>query len=111
MLALRSVRGVALSLTFFSCVVYGVPGDLNHQAQLQSSSQPWTEACLPFDQAAVAQANLTTKELAAVSELCYRPDLLPNLFLGTDSDRGIPPGVHCTPTKWYLPVHIHQIGY
>ena len=100
MLALRSVREIALSLTLYSCVVYGISGDVEHQAQLHSSSQPWTEACLPFGEAAVAQANLTAKELAAVPELCYRPDLLPNLVLGTDSDRGIPPGVHCTPTKW-----------
>ena len=101
MLTLHRLCVLFLLIAFRAYPALSAVDNSKHQASLQGSTQPWTETCLPFDQAAVAQANLTAKELATLPELCYRPDLLPNLFLGTDSDRGIPPGVHCTPTKWY----------
>lgn len=66
-----------------------------------ADSEPSSKLCIPFSKEAVASANLTEAEQSILPELCYQPDLAPHLF-GTEDDRGIPPGVECTPVQWYM---------
>lgn len=68
---------------------------------IAGDSEPSSRLCIPFSKAAVASANLTEAEQSILPELCYQPDLAPHLF-GTEDDRGIPPGVDCTPVQWYM---------
>ena len=63
------------------------------------SSEPWSKACIPFSEEDVASANLTDSEKLILPDLCYQPDLTPHLF-ETQDERGIPPGVDCTPVQW-----------
>lgn len=68
---------------------------------IAGKSEPSSKLCIPFSKADVASANLTEAEQSILPELCYQPDLAPHLF-GTEDDRGIPPGVQCTPVQWYM---------
>ena len=62
----------------------------------------WTSLCIPFSEDDIASANLSQQEQSILPDLCYRPDLTPHIF-GSEEDRGIPPGVDCTPIEWYMP--------
>ena len=68
-------------------------------SSLAGNSKPSSELCVPFSEEAVASANLTEAEQSILPELCYQPELAPHVF-GTEDDRGIPPGVDCTPFQW-----------
>ena len=69
-------------------------------SSIAGNSQPSSSLCVPFSKESVASANLTEAEQSILPELCYQPELAPHLF-GTEDDRGIPPGVDCTPVQWY----------
>ncbi len=66
------------------------------------TAETWNSLCIPFSQDAIASANLSQQEQSILPDLCYRPDLTPHIFR-SEEDRGIPPGVDCTPIEWYLP--------
>lgn len=66
------------------------------------TAEAWTSLCIPFSEDDIASANLSQQEQSILPDLCYRPDLTPQIF-GSEEDRGIPPGVDCTPIEWYMP--------
>ena len=66
------------------------------------TAETWNSLCIPFSQDAIASANLSQQEQSILPDLCYRPDLTPHIF-GSEEDRGIPPGIDCTPIEWYMP--------
>lgn len=87
-----------LSLTLLFLVVFGSSSQLISQSA-DLSVEPWTKLCIPFSEDAVASANLTEQERSILPDLCYQPDLTPHIFQ-SEEDRGIPPGVDCTPIEW-----------
>jgi len=66
------------------------------------TAEAWNSVCIPFSEDDIASANLSQQEQSILPDLCYRPDLTPHIFR-SEEDRGIPPGVDCTPIEWYLP--------
>ena len=78
-------------------------------SSIAGNSRPSSELCIPFSEEAVASANLTEAEQSILPELCYQPELAPHLF-GTEDDRGIPPGVDCTPFQWCTSVATLQMS-
>ena len=90
---------VQISFTFAASIQ-------NKISSLSASSDSWSDLCIPFSEEAVTSANLTEAEKSVLPDICYQPGLAPHLF-GTQDNRGIPPGVDCTPVEWYgccLPV-------
>lgn len=63
------------------------------------TAETWNSLCIPFSEDDISSANLSQQEQSILPDLCYRPDLTPHLFR-SEEDRGIPPGVDCTPIEW-----------
>ena len=90
----------SLSLSVLSVALQFLAASSQLSAQpAHVTQQPWTKVCVPFSDDAVASADLTEQEQSILPDLCYHPDLIPHVFQ-SEEDRGIPPGVDCTPVEW-----------
>ena len=98
MLASHKLRLSVLSLILQASLTYATSIQRS-ASSIAATSEPSSELCIPFSKEAVTSANLTEAEQSILPELCYQPELALRLF-GTDDDRGIPPGVDCTPVQW-----------
>ena len=102
MLTIRSLTLSALVVTLHSLITCTRSSHPQFNSKLiasESATEPWRPVCIPFSDELVANANLTEQEKVILPDLCYQPDLTPNLF-DSEEDRGIPPGVDCKPVKW-----------
>lgn len=97
--AIRSRNLSVLSLTV--CLFTASAGAIQLIDKSEAfAAEPWTRLCIPFSEDAIASANLSQQEQSILPDLCYQPDLTPHIFQ-SEEDRGIPPGVDCTPVEWY----------
>jgi hypothetical protein len=61
---------------------------------------PSATRCSPVSAIPIAGHNLTAEELATLEHICWPSDLADTLFDDVGNQRGIPPGVSCTPAAW-----------
>lgn len=115
--SMRFLQLISIALLFLTAALAVLASDAGagHASLLSEDARAWLaspagqrkrEQCLPVDQIPVQGRNLTQAELALLPSLCWRRDLQPPPAAPVKANgaRGIPAGVRCNQTQWYVPL-------